>query len=190
VDEEALRASTVGELKRLDGQVVLVEYDPHWPSQFARAADRIRLALGDRVLKLEHVGSTSVPGLAAKPVIDILLAVEDSTDEPAYVPPLEAVGYTMRIREPDWWEHRMLKGSDPTQNVHVFTVDCPEIDRMLRFRDWLRSHDDDRRLYEDTKRSLASRTWAYTQNYADAKSEVVEGIIDRAGGPAPAGLAR
>jgi GrpB-like predicted nucleotidyltransferase (UPF0157 family) len=181
VDEDTLRATVIGELKRLDGQIVLVDYDPDWPRQFTHAADRIRAALGDRVLLLEHVGSTSVPGLAAKPLIDIVLGVEDSTDEPSYVPPLEAAGYTLRIREPDWWQHRMLAGDDPRQNLHVFGVGCPESDRMLRFRDWLRSHDDDRRRYEDTKRSLASRTWAYTQNYADAKSEVVETILERAG---------
>ena len=184
MDEEALRAVTVGELKRLDAQIVLAEYDPDWPHQFARAAARIRARLGDRVMLLEHVGSTSVPGLAAKPRIDIVLAVADSADEPAFVPPLEAAGYTLRIREPDWWQHRMLMGEDPTQNLHVFTIGCPEVERMLQFRNWLRSHDDDRQRYEDTKRSLAAQTWAYGQNYADAKSEVVEDILRRAGAPA------
>jgi GrpB-like predicted nucleotidyltransferase (UPF0157 family) len=177
----------VGELKRLDSQVVLSDYDPDWPRQYGRAAERIRGALGDRVLQLEHAGSTSVPGLAAKPLIDIVLVVADSRDEADYVPPLEATGYSLRIREPEWWEHRMLVGDDPRQNLHVFTIGCPEIERMLRFRDWLRGHDQDRQLYESAKRSLASQTWAYTQNYADAKSEVVEGILERAGAAAPIG---
>jgi GrpB-like predicted nucleotidyltransferase (UPF0157 family) len=184
VNEEQLRAVTVGELTLRNAPVQLDEYDPRWPLQYRQAAAMIRRALGDRVLQLEHVGSTSVPGLAAKPRIDIVLAVADSADESAYVPPLEGVGYTMRIREPDWWEHRMLNGYHPPQNLHVYTVGCPELTRMIGFRDWLRSHNDDRQRYEDAKRTLAARTWKYMQNYADAKTEVVEEIIQRAGLPA------
>src|SRR5262245_4808984 len=168
-------------------EVIVADYDPEWPRWFEHAAREIRAALGDRALSLDHVGSTSVPGLAAKPLIDIVLVVADTTDEAAYVPPLEAVGYTLRLREPDWWEHRMLAGDDPRQNLHVFTDGSPEIDRMLRFRDWIRTHDDDRLLYESTKQSLALQTWAFTQNYADAKSEVVEGILERAGAAVPVG---
>ncbi len=108
---------------------------------------RIREALGDRALRIEHVGSTSVPGLAAKPVIDIDLVVADSSDEDAYVPPLEAAGYVLRIREPDWYEHRLFKGPDTNVNVHVFSAGCEEVERMVAFRDWLRTHDDDRELY-------------------------------------------
>ena len=156
---------------------MLAEYDPAWPALFEREATRIRSALGDRVRLLEHAGSTSVPGLAAKPIIDIVLAVPDSSDEAAYVPELEAAGYVLRIREPDWFEHRLFKGPDTNVNVHVFTDDCVEIDRMLAFRDWLRTHDDDRLLYERTKRELAARDWKYVQHYADAKSEVVAEII-------------
>jgi len=136
--------------------------------------------LGDRVRLLEHAGSTSVPGLSAKPVIDMILAVPDSSDEGAYVPPLEAAGYVLRIREPDWFEHRLFKGPDTNINLHTFSEGCLEIDRMLSFRDRLRTHDDERIRYEETKRELASRQWTYVQFYADAKSEVVEGIIARA----------
>jgi GrpB-like predicted nucleotidyltransferase (UPF0157 family) len=136
--------------------------------------------LGDRVLLLEHVGSTSVPGLAAKPRIDILLAVADSADEAQYVMALEDVGYILRIREPHWYQHRMFNGPDTPMNLHVFSFGCVEIDRMLRFRDWLRSHEADRVLYERTKRELAARRWKYTQQYADAKSAVVEEILLRA----------
>src|SRR5262249_31921749 len=140
----------------------------------------IRAALGGRVLLLEHVGSTSVPGLAAKPRIDILLVVADSSDEPSYVPPLEATGYRLHIREPNWYEHRVFKGPDTDVNLHVFSPQCVEITRMLGFRDWLRTHDDDRQLYERTKRELARMDWTYTQNYADAKTTVVEEILGRA----------
>ena len=110
--EEQLRASQVGELVPLSGPIHLVDYDQEWPGLFEREAERVRAALGDRVLLLEHVGSTSVPQLAAKPRIDMLLAVADSADEPAYVPPLEAAGYVLKVREPDWYEHRMFKGPD------------------------------------------------------------------------------
>jgi GrpB-like predicted nucleotidyltransferase (UPF0157 family) len=176
--EEAMRAATIGELKLHNGPVHLDEYDPAWPGWFEREARRIRAALGDRVRLLEHAGSTSVPGLAAKPIIDIVLAVPDSTDETAYVPPMEAAGYVLRIREPEWFEHRMFKGTD-TQ-VHVFTEGTDEIDRMLAFRDRLRSHDEERGLYERTKRELAARDWKYVQHYADAKTDVVTEITNRA----------
>jgi len=179
-NEEALRAVTIGELAVLAGPVQLSEYDPGWPALFEREATRIREALGDQVRRLEHVGSTSVPGLAAKPIIDVVLAVPDSTAEDDHVPPMEAAGYVLRIREPDWNEHRLFKVTDPASNIHAFTEGTPEIDRMLAFRDWLRSHDEDRILYERTKRELAAREWKYVQHYADAKTEVVEAILARA----------
>jgi len=178
--EETLRSVTIGKLAMLAGPVLLADHDPSWTTAFEREATRIRGALGDQVKLLEHVGSTSVPWLAAKPIIDIVLAVHDSTDEDAYVPPMEAAGYTLRIREPDWFEHRLFKGSDAASNIHVFTVGTAEIDRMLAFRDWLRSHDDDRLLYERTKRALAAQDWKYVQHYADAKTEVVAAIMARA----------
>ncbi|MEO6890645.1 MAG: GrpB family protein, partial [Ktedonobacteraceae bacterium] len=147
---------------------------------FEREAARIRVALGEQIVLLEHVGSTSVPGLAAKPRIDILLVVPNSADEPAYVPALEVASYALCIREPDWYEHRVFKGPDTDINLHVFSPNSPEIKRMLLFRDWLRSNASDRQLYERTKRELARKSWKYTQNYADAKADVVEEILARA----------
>ena len=178
--EEQIMAVTIGPRQPLNGTIYLAPYDPAWPSLFARLKRQIREAVGDRMLLLEHVGSTSVPGLSAKPIIDMVMAVADSSDEAAYVKPLEAKGYTLRIREPDWYEHRLLKTPEIAGNLHVFSAGCPEIERMVLFRDWLRSHADDRSLYAATKRELAARTWKYTQNYADAKSEVVEAILARA----------
>ena len=178
--EEYLDAVTIGERKPLNSTVRLAPYDPEWPAQFSLLANRIRAALSEKVLMLEHVGSTSVPGLSAKPVIDMVLAVADSADEPSYVPPLEEQGFMLRIREDDWFEHRMLKAPDIDGNLHVFSDGSNEIDRMLTLRDWLRANDRDRRLYENTKRDLAARTWKFTQNYADAKSEVVQQILARA----------
>jgi len=177
--EEYLKAVTIGERKPLDGPVELVDYDPKWRQQCRREEERIRGALGERALQVEHAGSTAVPGLAAKPIIDIVLVVADTTDEPAYVPDLEAEGYTLRIREPDWFEHRLLKRTEPSVNLHVFPAGCEEVDRMLAFRDHLRSHDADRELYERTKRELAAREWDYVQHYADAKGEIVQAILAR-----------
>jgi len=179
-DEASLRAATIGAPTRADGPILLADYDPAWPALYEHEASRIRAALGARALVLEHAGSTSVPGLAAKPVIDIVLGVRDPADEPSYVPDLEAAGYVLRIREPDWHEHRMFKDSDPSVQVHVFAADSIEIVRMLAFRDRLRTHDDERRLYEATKRDLSARHWTFVQDYADAKGEVVEGIVARA----------
>ena len=130
-------------------------------------------------MQIEHAGSTSVPWLAAKPVIDIVLVVADSADEEAYLQVLEAAGYVLRIREPNWFEHRMLKGPDTDINLHVFSEGCPEIDRMLRFRDWLRSNPADRDLYARTKIELAQKNWKSVQDYADAKTGMVEQIIAR-----------
>ena len=120
--------------------------------------------IGERVLLLEHAGSTSVPGLSAKPIIDMVMAVADSADEDAYVPPLEAIGYTLHVREPKWYEHRLIRYSRIAINLHVFSDGCEEIDRMLLFRDWLRSHPKERILYETTKQELAARTWQHVQN--------------------------
>ena len=110
----------------------------------------------------------------------MVLAVADSSDEVSYVKPLEAQGYTLRIREPDWYQHRLLKPPEVAGNLHVFSAGCEEIAQMLLFRDWLRNHADDRMLYEATKRELAAQTWKYTQNYADAKGEIVQEILARA----------
>lgn len=178
--EEEIRGCTVGELKTLSAPIQLVEYDPNWPLLFSGQAARIRSALGERVFLLEHTGSTSVPGLAAKPILDIVLSVADPADESAYIPDLESLGYTLRVREPEWYQHRMLKYSDPSVNLHVLPHGCEEIGRMLRFRDHLRSHPADRDLYERTKRELAGQEWKYTQNYADAKTAVIDEILARA----------
>ena len=170
----------------VDGQrgdqvrIRLVDYRAGWPALYEREAVRIRAALGERVLLLEHVGSTAVPGLAAKPIIDLCLAVADPAVEAQYVPPLEQVGYVLRIREPDWFQHRLFNGPDTPVNVHVFGRGAAEITRMVRFRDRLRSHPEDRQLYAQTKATLAARTWPSVQHYADAKSDVIQRVLVRA----------
>ncbi|HWV23566.1 MAG TPA: GrpB family protein [Thermomicrobiales bacterium] len=166
----------VNTLTQVNGQVTIVDYDPAWPEMYAREEARIRETLGDRAVLIEHIGSTAVPGLPAKPCIDIVLAVPDSSDEPAYVPDLESAGYVLRIREPDNHEHRCFKGAAVNLNLHVWTQDDPEIERHLSFRDWLRTHPADRDLYAATKRDLARRHWKIMQDYADAKNDIVREI--------------
>ena len=109
-------------------------------ASYEREEARIRSVLGRRVIRIEHVGSTSVPELPAKPIVDIVLEALDSADEPAYVPAMESAGYVLRIREPDWFEHRLFKGPDTDVNVHVFTAGCEEVEQMLLFRDERPAH--------------------------------------------------
>jgi GrpB-like predicted nucleotidyltransferase (UPF0157 family) len=180
ISDEQLQKVTIGERKPHNAPITLVEYDPGWVELFAREADRIRSVLGEVAVLVEHVGSTSVPGLAANPIIDILLVVPNSADEPSYVPSLESAGYVLRVRDPEWLEHRFLKGPDTDINLHVFSVGASEIDRMLCFRDRLRTSQADRDRYERTKRALAQRVWRHVVHYADAKTAVIEEIIDRA----------
>jgi GrpB-like predicted nucleotidyltransferase (UPF0157 family) len=161
-------------------KIEVVAYDPAWQQMFAAREASIRAALGAAALLIEHVGSTSVPGLPAKPVIDIQLAVLDSADEAAYRAPLEQAGYRLVVREPQWFEHRLFKAADPETNLHVFCAGCAELDRCRLFRDWLRVSPPDVQLYARTKQELAKRDWAHVQNYADAKQSVIAEIMARA----------
>ena len=161
----------------LRGRIELREYGDAWPVLYAREEERLRRVLGDRVVRVEHAGSTAVPGLPAKPIVDIVLEVPDTRNEATYVPDLEAAGYLLTIREPDWFEHRLFQGPDTDVNLHVFSQACSEVDRMLVFRDWLRRHAPDRDRYLRSKRRLAERAWEYVQDYADAKSEVVGEVM-------------
>jgi GrpB-like predicted nucleotidyltransferase (UPF0157 family) len=179
-DEEMAAARISGTVTAHNAAIHLAPYDAAWPRQFAIEAANIRAALGEGAIVLEHVGSTSITGLCAKPIIDILLAVADSADEASYVPALTPYGYRLHIREPDWEQHRVMKHDNPAVNLHVFTTGSVEIARMVGFRDRCRGLPDERRLYEQTKRALAARTWRHVQHYANAKSEVVEAIIARA----------
>ena len=171
--DDEIAEAWIGAPPELNATITLAEYDPEWPRRYERLAGIVRMALGERVRLLGHVGSTAVPGLVAKPRIDMVLAVPDSSDESAYVPDLEAAGFRLTIREPDWFAHRLLTRDDEQVNLHVFTEGCTEIDEMVRFRDWLRAHDDERDRYARSKRELAARIWRYTQHYADAKGAVV-----------------
>ncbi|ATL68988.1 GrpB family protein [Nocardia terpenica] len=164
--------------------VELVPYNPQWPQRYRDLVEAVREALGTAVLATQHVGSTSVPGLAAKDVIDIDLTVADPRDEAAYVPALERLGYVLVIREPWWHEHRCLRLEDPAANLHVFGPDCPEIIRHRMFRDWLRDNPDDRALYERGKRAAipgGGTMMAYNLRKQDVIREIYERMFRAAG---------
>jgi GrpB-like predicted nucleotidyltransferase (UPF0157 family) len=178
--EERLRKNIIGEVEQRP--IVIADYDPTWPRRFHLEEAKIYAALGAAALSVEHVGSTSVPGLAAKPIVDILLVVEDSGNEDSYLPALEEAGYVLHVREPKFDEHRMFRTPEKDVHVHVFSPGSREVERLLLLRDHLRHKEEDRELYAGTKRELASRNWPSMQHYADAKTRIVEDILARASG--------
>jgi len=159
--------------------VDLHPYDERWPTVFAEHRDRIRRALGagGATVGIEHIGSTAVPGLAAKPIIDVLVTVDDITAEEDHVEPLLVAGYVLRVREPG---HRLVRTPERSVHVHVYEHHAPAVERYRLFRDRLRSDPDDRALYEATKRELFRRQWDDMNDYADAKTAVVQEITARA----------
>ncbi|WP_460792223.1 GrpB family protein [Nocardioides maradonensis] len=156
-------------------ELVIAPYDAAWPAIYATHRARIHEAAA--VISIEHIGSTSVPGLAAKPIVDVLVTVSDITDEDAYLAPLLAAGYELRVREPG---HRMVRTPERDVHVHVLEDGDPEAGEYLLLRDRLRSDDADRELYESTKRRLAQQDWPDMNAYADAKTQVIEEIKQRA----------
>jgi len=173
--DEYVETGLIGGDEKL--RIRIVDYDAEWPKKFEAHARVIADALGSAALQIEHVGSTSVPGLAAKPIIDILVVVQNSADESSYLSRLEAACYILRVREPHWNEHRMFRTHEKDVHIHIYSVGCAEIQRVLTFRDRLRMNIDDRRRYEKTKRELAAREWPNMDAYAKAKTEVIEMII-------------
>jgi len=160
----------------------IVDYNPGWPARYGIVEKRIREALGDRVVLIQHVGSTSVPGLAAKDIIDVDLVVADPTAEETYVPDLQAAGFQFMFREPKWFQHRFFHFEEPYTNLHVFGPDCSEVVRHRMFRDWLCAHPDDCARYVKAKQGAAEATVAAgekTQQYCDRKEPVVREILDR-----------
>jgi GrpB-like predicted nucleotidyltransferase (UPF0157 family) len=157
--------------------LVIADYDPAWPSRFAELEARIRSALGDTALAVEHIGSTSVPRLAAKPIIDVLLVVTDLEDEPSYMPALQDAGFVLRVREPG---HRMFRTPERDVHIHVCASGDQAIRNYVDLRDWLRVDESDRALYEEVKRDLAQRPWSDMNHYAEAKSDVIQDVLGRA----------
>lgn len=161
--------------------ITISPYDPNWPARYRHEEARIRAALREKVLALEHVGSTAVPGLPAKDRIDIDLIVADPADEDAYVPALATIGYQLRARDPHWYEHRCLWTESHDVNLHVFGPDCDEYLRHVIFRDWLRANPGDRDRYAAQKSAAAARHPLSTSGYIQGKADVIVDILQRAG---------
>jgi len=165
----------IGGPERLE--VTLHDYDNRWPAVYREHRSRITDALASTDVDIEHIGSTSVVGLAAKPIIDIVVAVDDITAEEDYLEPLLAAGYVLRVREPG---HRLVRTPERDVHVHVYERTNPAVAEYLLLRDHLRTDADDRALYEDTKRALFEQEWADMNAYSDAKTDVIEAIKARA----------
>jgi GrpB-like predicted nucleotidyltransferase (UPF0157 family) len=182
VTQQRLAARAVGgRPTQVTRPITVDDYDPAWPALFADEEARIRRTLGPRALAVDHVGSTAVPELAAKNRLDIDLIVAGPADEHFYVPALEAAGYFLRTRDPDWYEHRCLWTHDHGVNLHVFGPDCDEHLRHLIFRDWLRAHSDDRDRYAAAKRRIAAaHPWDMAE-YVNQKAAVIVEILRTAG---------
>ena len=163
--------------------IEVTDPDPSWPWRYDCLAGRIREVLGWRAIQLEHVGSTSVPGLAAKPIIDIDLTVADPGREQDYVPALEKIGFRLTIREPWWYGHRCLRADEPSCNLHVFGFDSPEPIRQRILRDWLRGNPEERDRYAAAKReaaSMANAAGEHVMQYNARKQQVIREIYHRA----------
>jgi GrpB-like predicted nucleotidyltransferase (UPF0157 family) len=175
------RRPDVAALERVGGAealtIALHDYDPAWVERYAEHRGRILAALANADVDIEHIGSTSVPGLAAKPIIDIVVAVDDITAEEDYLDALLAAGYELRVREPG---HRLVRTPERDVHVHIYERGAPAVDEYLLLRDRLRSDADDRALYESTKRALLLGRWDDMNDYADAKTDVILAIKARA----------
>ena len=158
-------------------EIILVSYSDSWPSMFRRERDKIVGALGEKAIRVDHVGSTAVPGLTAKPIIDIDLSVTSADDEADYLAPLLAAGYQLRVREDD---HRLVRTPDRAVHVHICSAGSEWERQHLLFRDWLRRDQPDREAYAALKRELAQRDWPTVQDYADAKDALISQITNRA----------
>jgi len=177
---QPLETGVIGGPEKRD--ITIVEYNPAWVAEFEKHKKIIADALGNTALQIEHIGSTSVPELAAKPIIDILVVVPDASDESTYLPQLQKVGYVLRVREPDFHEHRMLRTPKKDAHIHIYSPNSPEVERYLVFRDELRRNPEAFKRYETLKRELAAKSWADMNAYAAAKTKVIEDIIASARG--------
>ncbi|RAO35935.1 Dephospho-CoA kinase [Micromonospora saelicesensis] len=176
---EQVDAGLVGEPPRTWESVVIEEYDRAWAQRFIAVRSSLTEALGGLIIGVEHVGSTAVPGLAAKPVIDVDLVIGDTAEESGYLPALQRLGYRLVLREPWWHGHRMLLSPAEDVNLHVWPQGAPEPVRHLLFRDWLRAHPHDRERYAATKRRLARDTAHRPRDYSLAKNDVIDEIYAR-----------
>ena len=180
-DTEKPRRPDVDDVDLIGGSekrhLEVVGYDDRWPEIFAEHRARLVAALRGVPVEIEHIGSTSVPGLPAKPIIDIVVAVDDITAEEDYLDPIVAAGYVLRVREPG---HRLVRTPARDVHVHIFQKGDAAVTKYLLFRDRLRDDADDRALYARTKHALISQGFDDMNAYSDAKTDVIAGVLARA----------
>jgi GrpB-like predicted nucleotidyltransferase (UPF0157 family) len=156
---------------------VIEQYDPAWPDCFETHRRRISEALGVVARRVDHVGSSAVPGLAAKPIVDIQVSVPDVEDEASYLDPLVSVDYQLRVREQG---HRMFRTAAFDVHVHVCDAGSDWERRHLLLRDWLRRSAADHEAYGNLKLRLQQEDWETMNHYADAKSGLIAEMTVRA----------
>lgn len=178
MNDKSLEVGVIGGKEK--PKIEIVEYSQNWPDNYEEHKNEIQKYLGEVALAIEHIGSTSVPNLSAKPIIDILLIVKDSSNEDKYLKKMEAAEYQLRVREPDFHEHRMFRTKEKDVHIHIFSEGSPEIDRYLLFRNRLRNNEVERIMYEQLKINLAKSNWSDMNEYADAKTKFIEQIIELA----------
>lgn len=161
--------------------VAVVPYDSEWPARFRELAGPIREVLGSVALRIDHVGSTSIPGLAAKPIIDIQISVQDFHLFESYGGPLQSLGYVFRSENPELTKRyfREKPGSERI-HVHVRRAGSWAEQFALLFRDFLRAYDEEARKYEELKRELAERFRTDRHAYTDAKQPFIWDLMGRA----------
>jgi GrpB-like predicted nucleotidyltransferase (UPF0157 family) len=160
----------------MNSKVEVVIYNSHWPSMFKREATLINEALGTNCLAIHHIGSTSVPGLCAKPIIDILPVVKNILEVDKATKAMESLGYEAKGECGVAFRRHFIKNRDVrTHNIHIYEADDPEIDRYLKFRDWMRSHNDDAQAYANLKMELAMKFPNDTLRYYMGKDTLLYG---------------
>jgi len=160
--------------------VVMTEYDPQWPARFAMLRERIAAALGRLALQIEHVGSTSVPNMCAKPIIDLDVVVEHE-DVPAAITALETLGYRHEGNlGPDGREAFRWIGEFPEHHLYICPQGSPAFERHLRVRDYLRKHPEEAREYAEVKQRLAREYRDNRTKYQLAKKEFVDALMEKA----------
>lgn len=157
--------------------ILVVPYDPQWPTQYEEERTKIIQALGDMIAGIEHFGSTAIPGLAAKPTIDILVLVEQLQPEEVYAKQLHSLGYIPQAFPGDAPDHVLLrKGHPRTHHLHIVLQGSYEHRRHLAFRDYLRTHPETAHAYAEIKSSLAQRYPSDREAYSHAKTDFVRTI--------------
>jgi GrpB-like predicted nucleotidyltransferase (UPF0157 family) len=162
------------------GKVILSEYDPKWPIEFEKEKKLITSAVGPVDILIEHVGSTAVAGLCAKPIIDILIGIPNFADGFSLVAPLEEIGYEFKGKNGIIGRHFFAKGLLRTHHIHMVEKNSTFWKEHVLFRDFLRNNDIDKQKYALLKKNLAQAYKSDRDGYTNAKADFIRSIIQKA----------